>query len=143
MNFFQFLKELLFRIKLFYLGIRFYEVVSQEQFTSIHETTYTFEDAEVHVSFKRIPCRDLMLKRGRLSTEDYNSYAVLAKFNLDELEKRMNADVLTQLKFLNNKAFFFNGHYNRLGMNERRLLELITDVYMDFISELILSKIAK
>ena len=137
MNFCQFIKELLFRIKLYYLGIRFYEGSSQEQSPAIHETTHKFEDISVQVSFKRVPCRDLVLKRGQLSTEDYNSYAVLATFDISEFEKTTDEKILTQMKFLNNKAFFFNGHYNRLGMSERHKLELITDVYMDFISEMI------
>lgn len=137
MNFCQFIKELLFRIKLYYLGIRFYEVIKDDQFPAIHETTHKFEDISVQVSFKRVPCRDLVLKRGSLSTEDYNSYAVLATFDTTERETLIDEKILSQMQFLNNKAFFFNGHYNRLEMTERRKLELITDVYMDFISEMI------
>lgn len=133
----QFCRELWFRIRLYYLGIRFYEVKGQEASPVIHDTSYTFEDVPVHVSFKRIPCRDLMLKRGQLTTEEYNSYAVMAVFDENDLEGIADVKIKTQLSFLNKKAFFFNGHYNRLGIGERRKLELITDVYMDFISEII------
>jgi len=137
MNFCQFFREVWFRIKLYYLGIRFYEVATQESFPIVHDTSYKFDDVTVHVRFKRIPCRDLVLKRGKLTTEEYSSYAILAAFDQEDLDRIENVQIRKQLTFLNNKAFFFNGHYNRLGIGERRKLELITDVYMDFISELV------
>ena len=137
MSFCLFFRELWFRIKLYYLGIHFYEVVTPETSPVMHNTSYMFDDVTVHVSFRRIPCRDLVLKRGKLTTENYSSYAILATFDEKELDRITDRAVLEQLKFLSNKAFFFNGHYNRLGIGEHRKLELITDVYMDFISALI------
>lgn len=137
MNLRHFFRELWFRMKLYYLGIRFYEVTTPESFPIVHDTSYMFDDVTVHVSFKRIPCRDLVLKRGKLTAEEYSSYAIMATFDEDELDRIDNRSVVEQLSFLSNKAFFFNGHYNRLGIGERRKLELITDVYMDFISALI------
>lgn len=137
MSFCHFFRELWFRIKLYYLGIRFYEVGCPDNFPVVHDTSYMFDEVTVHVCFKRIPCSDLVLKRGKLTTEDYSSYAIMATFNQEDLNRIENPQILERLKFLSNKAFFFNGHYNRLGIIERRKLELITDVYMDFISEVI------
>jgi hypothetical protein len=134
MNFYMFLRELLFRLKLYYLGIRFYEATPLMTHPVIHQTSYLFDDVTVHVSFKRIPCRDLVLKRGKLSSEEYHSYAVIAAFDREELNRLENREALARLEFIQNKAFFFNGHYNKLGLGEKRRLELITDVYMDFLS---------
>lgn len=137
MNFCQFFSELWFRIKLYYFGIHFYEVKSHEGYETIHDASYMFDEVAVRVAFKRIPCQDLVLKKGKLMTADYDSYAIMATFSEEDLSRIDNVEVRKQLDSLQNKAFFFNGYHNRLGIGERRKLELITDVYMDFLSELI------
>lgn len=136
----SFFSEMWFRLKLYFLGIRFYEVTECKKHLSIYETTYRLEDLDIHFSFQRVPCSDLVLKRGRLRTDNYNSYTITATFDQRELLSSEYQMVFKHLSMLKDKAFFFNGHHNKLGLEETKKLELITDIYIDFISEVFRQK---
>lgn len=120
----DFFRELFFRIKLYLFGVNFYEVTKTVHepviYTRRHEISH---GAAIELSFSRINCTDLLLKQGKLIRVRYNSYAV--KAHLTETGE-------SPLRMLEDRQFFFNGRFNHFGLEETRVLELISDIYIDF-----------
>lgn len=124
-GFFKVLKEILFRFRLYLTGIRFYEQKTDTEAPVIYEAEYRL-DSEHRIKFKfyRVQCIDIILKRGKLVGEDYPSFVVQAF--LDE-------NFPEELRKFNQKSFFFNGRINSFGYSEQQSVELILDVYLDFL----------
>lgn len=124
-GFFKIMGELLFRLKLYLFGIRFYE---RPQFTAsepIYEAEYRL-DGEKRIKFKffRVGCSDIILKRGKVETEEYASYVVQAF---------LSDSFTAELKEFDGKSFFFNGVANDFFQSNQQTVELILDVYLDFL----------
>ena len=129
------LRELAFRLKLYFLGVRFYEIQETEPSPVVHSAQYHVgETVRIDFTFHRKICNDFVLRRGSLVGETYSSYIVKAVFSSDE-DLSAYKSIAPYLNVLNNKAFFFNGYYNSFGIEESRTLELIMDIYIDFIKE--------
>lgn len=123
------IRETLFRLKLFLLGVRFYEVQKEAEEPVVYESEYSIGNLfQIKFSFRRMVCNDFVLRRGKLVAECYNSYVVVASFR---------GQVPDTLQRLNNRPFFFNGVYNDFGIEEHRTMELIADIYLDFLKGLI------
>lgn len=123
------MRELLFRIKLFFFGVRFYEVRSPASDPVVFEHRYAIQAfCHIHFKFQRVDCSDYLLRRGSLLSQSYASYIVTAIFDDDarEISSKFELD-------LNGKPFFFNGMFNGFGLEEKRVLALIADVYLDFL----------
>lgn len=118
------LREVIYRLKLYMLGIRFYKRELNTESPIVFEVTYHIANQfTVHFQFNRMACMDLVLRRGYLVGESYSSYEVMAVFK---------GNVPKSLDELNGQKFFFNGMVNNFG-KEDQTLELIADVYLDFI----------
>lgn len=136
-NIHSFFSGLYFRVKLFMLGVRFYEVLGGQESTPIYTATYFVDDVAVSFSFQRVTCTDLVLKRGELTTAVYNSYIVRIDFDEEEVNSSRSREILNNMKLLKNKAFFFNGHSNKFkATDEEKKFEVIVEIYIDFIKEI-------
>lgn len=123
--FFKSVKEILFRLRLYLTGIRFYEQVTDVNAPVIYEAEYRLDsNHRIKFKFYRVQCIDIVLKRGKLVGEDYASFVVQAF--LDE-------NFPDELRKFNEKSFFFNGKINSFGYSEQQSVELILDVYLDFL----------
>lgn len=118
-----FIQELFFRIKLYLFGVTFYEVQSKDTEITIYTKRHQFEDNAIELDFTRETCIDLILKRGKIATTSYFSYTVRA---------RMIGTGMASLAMLDGRRFFFNGRFNSFGLEEHKILELISDIYIDF-----------
>ena len=118
-------KELIFRLKLYLFGIRFYSRGTIVDAPLIYEANYRLDD-EHYVQFKfyRIECTDIVMKRNRMYKDHYASFIVQAFLNNHFPEEVME---------FNEKAFFFNGKTNSFDCSEQQTVELILDVYLDFL----------
>lgn len=124
-DFYRILGETLFRLKLYLFGIRFYERPQLAEVAPIHEAEYRLDhEKRIHFKFYRVLCNDTILKRGRLVSDSYASYVVQAFLN-DQFSPELRA--------FNGKNFFFNGVTNDFFRSEKRTVELILDVYLDFL----------
>lgn len=129
------LHELMFRFKLFILGVRFYRAANDRFTESVHKTVSSIGyGVNVTFEFFRIPCEDYVLKRGSLSLDNYVSYAIRARFTQGEL---FQSDTVlpTVINVMNDRIFFFNGHQNGLKVEESRIFDLIADIYVDFLKQ--------
>lgn len=123
------IRELLFRIKLFFFGVRFYEVRSPASDPVVFEQSYAVHEVcNIHFKFQRVDCSDFLLRRGSLISQRYASYIVTAIFDADAKEISLEFEL-----DLDGKPFFFNGMFNGFGLEEKRVLALISDVYLDFL----------
>lgn len=119
------LGEVLFRLKLYLLGIRFYEQNTQLPQQPIREAEFYLSPRHrIRFKFYRIDCIDIIMKRGKLVGEPYPSYAVQA--NMDETFP-------DDVRAYSGRSFFFNGRANGFRPSETLTIELILDVYMDFL----------
>lgn len=120
------IKELLFRLKLYLFGVRFYGRGDDlKGIPVIYEAEYRIdEDHLVRFKFYRIECFDVVMKRGYLSRDTYPSFIVQAF---------LNDHFPDEVQHLNEKCFFFNGKTNSFGCSEQQTVELILDIYLDFL----------
>lgn len=119
------IKELLFRLKLYVFGVRFYSRGSAIDAPVIYEAEYRIDEEHfVKFKFYRIECFDVVMKRGMLIGESYPSFVVQAFLN-DRFPE--------EIKDFNEKCFFFNGRTNSFGCSEQQSVELILDIYLDFL----------
>ncbi len=119
------LRELCFRFGLFLFGVRFYEL--QVNVSTYVDYEFDIElDPNISVNFKfhKVPCSDIVLKRGILSSAMYTSFIVHAYFSIEGEAFETP---------LNGKSFFFNGGSDWFGIPEERVLRLIADIYLDYI----------
>lgn len=138
-------KELLFRIKLYLYGIRFYR-------RDVTPTTEKFREVSFHISadlseafgglaeigsdyrvtggriikfnFFKEEFVDIVMKRGRIYQESAVGFVVQAEF--DE-------DMPASIRQFDKTCFYFNGRVNDFGRNDEHTAKLLLDVYMDFI----------
>lgn len=119
------LRELIFRLKLYLLGVRFFERNQDIGEPMNYTATYQIQDRfTVKVSFRQVKCIDFIMRRGRIIGKSYISYAIRGDFN---------GQLPENLKQLNGRCFFFNTFANGFSENEDMSLALIADVYLDFI----------
>ncbi len=120
------IKELLFRLKLYLFGVRFYGRGGDlTGIPVIYEAEYHIDENHlVRFKFYRIECFDVVMKRGRLISESYPSFVVQAF---------LNDNFPDEVKDFNEKCFFFNGKINSFGCSEQQTVELILDIYLDFL----------
>ena len=122
---FRVLREMLFRLKLYLFGIRFYEQAAHGKAEVIYEAEYRLDSAHrIIFRFYRIECFEILMKRGELIGEAYPSYAVVAELDPTFPES---------LRAFSGRRFFFNGRINGFKAPERQTLDLILDVYLDFL----------
>ena len=120
------IKELLFRLKLYFMGVRFYEAAKEISSPPLHEATL-FINGHIPVKFTvyQVECFDLVLRKGQVVADNYLSYVIQAVFQgHDEKEKYEEID---------GRYFFFNGHFNRFGLTDEDVHTLIIDIYLDVI----------
>lgn len=118
-------RELLYRTKLYLFGVRFYERVALEEAALVCETRYQIDlNHWIDFSFNRVTCEDLVLKRGRIVKCRYYSYVVEVKFS---------SSFPDYVKKYEDKLVFFNGNSNKFRANEKETIELILDIYLDYL----------
>lgn len=123
-HFAQILQELFFRTRLFLFGIRFYETVTAPEGELVFSHTCELgEEVSVRFNFHRVICSDFFLKRMKLTKQSYASYTITPVFI---------TDYPPELEAINRRTFFFNSIVNGFGIDESRTLQLIADVYLDF-----------
>ena len=118
------LREMAFRLKLYFVGVRFYEAHLSDDPTVCEVDCNINRDFTIHFKFQKVTCSDYVLRQGHLLCQCYSSYIVTASFT-----KSCPQPML----YLNNKPFFFNGAFNNFGIEEERTLQLIADIYLDFL----------
>lgn len=124
-GFLRVVKEILFRLKLYLLGIRFYESKGVGDNPLVYEAEYRIDKSHtIKFKFYRVECTDMILRRGHLVEEQYKSFIVQAF-----LDDRFPL----KLRGFDTRSFFFNGKTNDFGKSEQETLELILDVYLDFL----------
>lgn len=123
----RFLSDLRFRLRFFFLGLRFYETSLLDGMREISQSDFTHEGVVVATcTFYRMDCTDHVMRLGRVFSEKYESYIVKAE---------MKVDVPPDLQALNGKYFFFNGVRNRLGVNDHRVSGRLLDLFLSFVLE--------
>lgn len=118
-------KELSLRLKLYLLGIRFYECEGDPKYPLIYEAEYRVDSTHrLKIKFFRVECKDIVLKKGVLSEIVYNSYIVRA-----DVDDTFPQDV----RNFDKHAFFFNGRINGFRGTEQQVAHMLLDVYLDFL----------
>jgi len=118
-----FFRELLFRLRLYLNGIRFYDAEHLERAVLVKEVNVRlFGWTESTISLYRLECMDFVLKKGTLTPDAYVSYVAKVATHAGETQKEIN--------LLNGKLFFINGRFNRLK-DESREPEVIIEVFID------------
>lgn len=123
----RFFSDLRFRLRFFFLGLRFYETSLLEGMREISKSDFTHDGVVIATcTFYRMECTDHVMRMGRVFSENYHSYIVKAE---------MMVDVPPDLQALNGKYFFFNGVRNRLGVTDQRVSGRLLDLFLSFVLE--------
>ena len=123
----RFFSDLRFRLRFFFLGLRFYETSLLEGMREISKSDFTHDGVVIaKCTFYRLDCTDHVMRMGRVFSENYHSYIVKAE---------MMVDVPPDLQALNGKYFFFNGVRNRLGVTDQRVSGRLLDLFLSFVLE--------
>ena len=126
-RFSRFFSDLRFRLRLFFLGLRFYETTLLDGMREISKSDFVHDNTVVATcTFYRMECTDHVMRLGRVFSENYQSYVVKAD---------MKVDVPPDLQALNGKYFFFNGVRNRLGVTDQRVSGRLLDLFLSFVLE--------
>lgn len=123
----RFFSDLRFRLRFFFLGLRFYETTPMEGMREISKSDFVHDNTVVATcTFYRMDCTDHVMRLGRVFSESYQSYVVKAE---------MKVEVPPDLQALNGKYFFFNGVRNRLGVTDNRVSVRLLDLFLSFVLE--------
>lgn len=123
----RFFSNLRFRLRFFFLGLRFYETTLLDGMREISKSDFIHDNTVVATcTFYRMECTDHVMRLGRVFSENYQSYVVKAD---------MKVDVPPDLQALNGKYFFFNGVRNRLGVTDHRVSGRLLDLFLSFVLE--------
>lgn len=123
----RFFSDLRFRLRFFFLGLRFYETTLLEGMREISKSDFVHDNTVVATcTFYRMDCTDHVMRLGRVFSESYQSYVVKAE---------MKVEVPPDLQALNGKYFFFNGVRNRLGVTDNRVSVRLLDLFLSFVLE--------
>lgn len=123
------LLEILYRLRLYLLGVRFHEWRQSGELTCVLERHCLLDNCiEVRFEVYLQPCHDFILRKGKLDGNTYKSYIVKAYFK---------QPILEQLLKLNERSFYFNGYLNRFTRDETMTIALVLDIYLDFVSSVI------
>ncbi len=123
----RFFSDLRFRLRFFFLGLRFYETTHMEGMREISKSDLVQDNTVVATcTFYRMECTDHVMRLGRVFSENYQSYIVKAE---------MMVDVPPDLQALNGRYFFFNGMRNRLGVTDQRVSGRLLDLFLSFVLE--------
>ena len=126
-RFSRFFSDLRFRLRFFFLGLRFYETTLLDGMREISKSDFVHDNTVVATcTFYRMECTDHVMWLGRVFSENYQSYVVKAD---------MKVDVPPDLQTLNGKYFFFNGVRNRLGVTDQRVSGRLLDLFLSFVLE--------
>ena len=126
-SFSRFFSDLRFRLRFFFLGLRFYETTLLDGMREISKSDFVHDKTVVATcTFYRMECTDHVMRLGRVFSENYQSYVVKAD---------MKVDVPPDLQALNGKYFFFNGVRNRLGVTDQRVSGRLLDLFLSFVLE--------
>lgn len=118
-------KRFLFRVYLFYKGIRFYRTDAEPRTPQFKTAVFkTVGNQTVEFHFFRESCEDLIYKRGRIKTEKFIGYTIQAKLNQVLPEK---------LASYNNLKFFFNAK-NWMIKDDDEVCQTLLHIYLDFLT---------
>lgn len=124
-GFLKILREVFFRAKLYVIGIRFYQSKPADGDSLIYEAEYRIDKKHrIRFKFYSLDCQDTVLRRGKLILVPYRSYIVQAFLDNNFPEG---------LRHYDGRSFFFNGAVNHFRRSEQETIELIADVYLDFL----------
>lgn len=119
------LKELFHRFKLYVFGVRFFEQINLDEAIFIKAAEYLIDEKHaITFRFYRIASRDLFMKQGRITSLPYYSYVVTATFG---------EGFPPYVKKYEDRRIVFNGRVNHLRRNEQAVLELLLDIYLDYL----------
>lgn len=126
-SFWTVLQEVFLRLKLFVFGVRFYERGNTKDVPVIREAEYRIDKQHrIRFKFSKVECFDISMRRNHLTREGYSSFIVQAF--LDE-------SFPDNIRVFDGKSFFFNGMTNNFSQSDERTMELILDVYLDFLKK--------
>ena len=118
-------RELMFRLKLYWFGVRFYSRDGSGDLPVSHTVEYRLDDEhKVNFNFYKVECFDVVMRRGEMVGENYTSFIIQAFLN-DHFPE--------EVQYLDGRCFFFNGYANRFICSDEQTMALILDVYLDFL----------
>ena len=118
------LQKLLFRMYLFYKGIRFYKTETIPKSPEFRKAVFeTVGNHQVEFYFYREICEDLIFRRGGIRKQTFIGYVIQARFDKNLPE------VLYQY---NNLKFFFNSK-NFVLKDESQICHALLNIYLDFL----------
>jgi hypothetical protein len=118
------LQKLLFRIYLYFKGIRFYETECIPKSPEFRRAVFdTVNKKTVEFFFYREICEDLIFRRGKLSKETFIGYVIQARFDNSFPDRIVH---------FNNMKFFFNSK-NILFQDESQICDIMLHIYLDFL----------
>lgn len=118
-------RELFFRLKLYIFGIRFYISPRIENLPLIYQVEYRIDSEHfIRFNFYKMKCTDVTMQRGKIRNSTFDSYIVQAS---------LDASFPEELRQYDGRCYFFNGFINGFGCSEKLTVELIVDVYLDFL----------
>lgn len=117
--------EFLFRIRLYLLGLRFYETAPMMDMKEITSCDFMWGGhIAVRCKFFRLDCNDHVVRRGKVENHNYRSYIV-------------HADVMPgmpdALQAFHGKYFFFNGARNWFHGSDIGISMKIQNLFLDFV----------
>lgn len=126
------LSSLYFRLRFFFLGLRFYETSLVDGMREISKSDFMHEGEVIATcTFYRLDCNDHVMWLGRVFSHRYASYIVRAD---------MKVAVPPDLEALNGKYFFFNGVRNNLEGSDHGVSKRLLNLFLSFVLEKVKSR---
>ena len=125
------IKELMFRIYLFFLGIHFCELDRIDE--PLAETVIIPIGRLYEITFQcyRKTITEFLFIRGRIDIVTYYGYFLQVSYSENAPDK---------LKATANKTLYFNGGVNRFGTDEETTLVMLVDIYLDYLKKCVWGK---
>lgn len=123
----SYLSDLYFRLRFYFLGLRFYETTLVEGMKEISKSDFMHEGQVIATcTFYRLNCNDHVMRHGKLFNHQYASYIVKAD---------MKVKVPPDLEALHGKYFFFNGVRNNLSGHDFGVSKKLLNLFLIFVLE--------
>lgn len=117
-------QTLLFKLYLFFHGIRFYKTDAVPKSPEFRTASFqTVGRHNVEFFFYREVCEDIIYSKGRIRKEKFIGYVLKARFD------ETLPDIFCQY---NNMKFFFNSRYLKIT-DENKICDALLSIYLDFL----------
>lgn len=121
----MFLKELVFRLRLYLNGIRFYDAERLDKAELAQEIKVNlFGHKDSTIQLYRMVCVDMVLKKGVVTPDQYTSYVVKI------VSEKSDDEMSDAERLMCEQLYFINGRFNRIS-DSSRAVEILLDVIVD------------